>query len=488
MSTWDDAAVDWDDAAVDWDAGDAVTVVSHAEPFESGSEAADLTTSNTVFSAISKGASSTAKFKAAQALHGSSGAELVAAANETVTCDRTITSSPLVWSRVYSKGLPSLTMSAGSFTLIRARLGATTYAQVKVKSNGSFELVKENNTLVAASATLITAGKAFRVSLGIDASGTALTCKIYVGANLESTTPTETLGGTAGTYGGGNIDLFLFGVGTAQTGGLTVPLDSVEISNVAEPGPLGTAGAAAPAGNVFFEDFEDGPVGANLSPATTNYTQATFNSASGAFSDTWAYDGSLSGRIVTTADGGTGTLDQILTAAVSKRVMARRFRVPVLPGAPNNICTLIRVRSGATTVAQVMVDSSGRIVLRREGNTTVDQTAPNWVVPNSDFGVMMVVDGPSATVKASLWVSGRNMETTAPDLVLTGQYAGGSFDRILDGIGTAQPAGWALHLDRAFDLNDEPALPTAAGMTKYVRSAGAWAAATRYWRSAGAWV
>lgn len=117
--------------------------------------------------------------------------------------------------------------------------GGTVLARLEVNSAGTFD-IKNGTTLQATSTTTATLDQWCRLEWGLNAA-TGQELRIYVGANVEGTTPDETITG-AFTATTGQQMLLGWGGNTANR---TMYLDAVAIDNATWVGPLVSGGTPA---------------------------------------------------------------------------------------------------------------------------------------------------------------------------------------------------------------------------------------------------
>ncbi len=191
-----------------------------------------------------------------------------------------------------------------------------------------------------------------------------------------------------------------------------------------------------PAATAFSEDFENGTLGAAVDNLNSGYS--SFNGTP-TFDNTAIVSGTLSGKMV--SDGTTSqSFTQALPSSATTRYMRRYFRFAALPVGG---MTLIRTRVNATTAttAQVVLNSSGLFQIR-DGNTGV-ATSTTAVTLNTWVRLEWGVDGTTTNTQTlKIFVLGNYNGSTASETV-SGAYTNGSFDRVIDGLGTALYNGTA---------------------------------------------
>jgi hypothetical protein len=144
---------------------------------------------------------------------------------------------------------------------------------------------------------------------------------------------------------------------------------------------------------------------------------------------------------------GSYALNQTLSSSVSARVMQRYYLFQTLP-ATNTIVTLIRLLLSGTTVAQLVLNSSGTLGLRNTGNVTV--ATSTYVVPlNNWIRIHWSVDTTAGTQTCTIF-SGKALEGMTATATLAGSYSGGNFGTVKDGIGTST-TNFTMYLDSVAD-------------------------------------
>jgi hypothetical protein len=130
-----------------------------------------------------------------------------------------------------------LALSTTTYHLFWGNNGATLAWRVQIQSNGTIQ-IQAGSTSQATSTTAITAGQTFRLECLMDHPSSAMTCRIFVGANSEGTVPDETISFSGVSI---NTQTTQFFLGSNQIPAVTFWSDGVGATTGDWPGPLGTA-------------------------------------------------------------------------------------------------------------------------------------------------------------------------------------------------------------------------------------------------------
>ncbi len=195
------------------------------------------------YTSILLGAGSTVTYDAANKMEGTAAVKFVGAANVTATAKLTgLTATRRVMRRYWR--LP-VAPSATGVVLTRLRDGgAVTLASLNLDINGHL-LIRDRTTTRWTSTGVYTNNAALRTVFTVDSTALTIRVDIYIGTNLNGTTPDETSG--VQVYTTATIAQVEDGMGTAQGVGLTYTMymDAVLDDDTADPGGLSSALLAA---------------------------------------------------------------------------------------------------------------------------------------------------------------------------------------------------------------------------------------------------
>lgn len=199
------------------------------------------------------------------------------------------TAIPKVWARLYAY---IETMPAATSAVYEPLAGSTVLAEMRITSTGAVQLRNSSFTQVAISPTgLITAGTFVRFAHYFDSAGTQQ-ARVYVGANVNSTTPDWDSGAVA-TTATPSPDGFQTGIINSTTAAYHI--DNVAADNATWVGPA-TTSDIPPVANA-------GPDQSNVEPwATVTLTGTDSDSDGTVTARAWAQ---TAGTTVTLS--GTGT-------------------------------------------------------------------------------------------------------------------------------------------------------------------------------------
>lgn len=117
----------------------------------------------------------------------------------------------------YRAYVKRVTAASTNANMINVRDSATTtITAITMTATGKFNL-RDGSTQVASSTNGMAVGDWARIELDVDRGGGTQALSIYLGANIESSTPTETISG-ASTAGVGDIGSVLTGLPVASSG------------------------------------------------------------------------------------------------------------------------------------------------------------------------------------------------------------------------------------------------------------------------------
>ncbi|HLR83956.1 MAG TPA: hypothetical protein VK059_03350, partial [Nocardioidaceae bacterium] len=215
------------------------------EDFESGSNGAVLSTSNTVFDSFY---GNDATFTDAHSVTGSLAGDFTA--NGTQCMASTLTSEPVIYRRFYMwiDAIPT----SNSF-IAQAVESDSNRAQIRIEPDGSLA-VRNAFVKVWTSTAPIPTQEWLRVEWKLDSTNQLQACRLFLGPNLHGTTPNDKSGDV--TFDSGAFDQLNIGNVTANTLGLLV--DDIEDDNADWPAPaessplavVATAQSTVPTGSL----------------------------------------------------------------------------------------------------------------------------------------------------------------------------------------------------------------------------------------------
>lgn len=196
------------------------------EDFEGGSSGSAITTANTAYNAVPVSGSGTNTFQAG--LFGLCARCGVTAASSTAYLQQDFTATGVRYLRRYFK----VSALPGGFNVILAALVSpnTNRARVGLTVAGLL-LIQNGTTTVGTSTTVVAADTWYRVEWKLDNTGATQSLQIFVGANINGTTPDETI---TGTFSTGTFNRVREGNPTGFQ--IQVFLDAVKDDNAAYPG------------------------------------------------------------------------------------------------------------------------------------------------------------------------------------------------------------------------------------------------------------
>jgi hypothetical protein len=113
---------------------------------------------------------------------------------------------------------------------------------VYLMASGKFRLLQADDTQLFQTVTPIAAGDSVRIEVGVDFVNDTAELRVFYGANLHSTTPSETSGPVAAVFDGADVDEVRFGLTTGQANVPNFSMDDLAFSNLDWVGPSGTSG------------------------------------------------------------------------------------------------------------------------------------------------------------------------------------------------------------------------------------------------------
>jgi hypothetical protein len=462
---------------------------SFYESFENGTDGVATTTSNTVYSSFTGVPVFDNAAFVAGALSGMSTSAGTASSFATQNLPSPVTD------RYFRRYLRVSAWPTGAtvLPLVRTRNSSTTNTTAQIVMNTSGQLVlRDNNTAVATSTTVIGLNSWFRVEWHIAGGSTTQTLRIFTDSNYNGSSPTETI---SGAYTNGSFDR-VNDAGTNQTvdPGNTVTLDgtassdpenalqtfewvqisgtavTLDATNIDQPtftAPSVSGGTTlvfglrvydvagarsaqdtvsitvtAPIVPVFTEKFEGGTNGAAITTSNTAYSAVTGTCT---FDNSAQILGTYSGKCF--ANGTTAAfLRETFASSVSERYFRRYIRFSAIPTA--NVA-IMRTRLSSTSTAQILLLSTGVLQLR-DGSTVI--TTSNTVCSINTWYRLEwhVVGGGAQTLRI---FAGNSLHSVTPTETVTATVTAPTFDRIEDGAGTAGYTG-NVWLDEVCDYTN----------------------------------
>jgi hypothetical protein len=130
-----------------------------------------------------------------------------------------------------------LSLATSTYHLFWGNNVSTLAWRVQLQSNGTID-IQAGSTSHATSTTAISAGETFRLECFVDHTNSALTCRIFKGANSEGTTPDETI-----SFSGFSIlaSTTQFFIGSNQIPAVTFWTDAVAAATGDWIGPAGSS-------------------------------------------------------------------------------------------------------------------------------------------------------------------------------------------------------------------------------------------------------
>ncbi|HSX30885.1 MAG TPA: hypothetical protein VLE99_03125 [Candidatus Saccharimonadales bacterium] len=201
-----------------------------SEGFETGPNGATITTSNCAYSSVT----GTAVFDNFTFMANTLSAKLSPGGGAAVTLKENFTSPPIMhrFFRRYFR-VNALPSGANILVPMRIRSGVNSVAQLTLQQSGVLTIRDGPTTVVATSTSTVSINTWFRVEWEVNATGSTQNCRLFMGANVNGTTPTETL---SGSYTQGGFDKIEDGIGAASFAG-SMWIDGVDDDDTTWPGP-----------------------------------------------------------------------------------------------------------------------------------------------------------------------------------------------------------------------------------------------------------
>ena len=281
-----------------------------SEDFNSLGNGVTLTTGNTDFDNLFASGSGTFTSSTSSTIHGTFGRfNTTTSSTDFARKQYSSTSSRFYRFYIRLSSLPAAT--ATLFSLLDAP-GTSTVSALRMQTDGTI-LLRNGVVTVDTSTTALNTNEWMRIELFYNAAASTQTMRIYAGADVDSTTPTETLTGAATN---GATSYMQYGMITSQAS-QTYDLDEVESSTVTWLGPPSTDTISAISGSIASP--------AAWSEGTTKGLGFSLSSATGGLDSKWGSGANyaafpLSGTTFHTRSGYTGG---------TKDIVAMRARVDI---------------------------------------------------------------------------------------------------------------------------------------------------------------
>lgn len=309
---------------------------SLANTAEGGTADVAVTTGNSggdsgnAFDLIGSSGTGSVTYRSTPVAHGTRSIQFQAAAADTrfAVWNTSWTGSSSVYARLYLRFPDATPTNNTQIIQIRESDGVTIGCDVRLSTAGAIQL-RAPQTLRYTSATTIPAGEWVRLELYVVSSATVgrIQARLFTGANLEGTIPTEEFGSPTTNWdtGNGTIGGFSFGISSAPgQAAFDMFVDSVKFDTAGWVGPLNPGPTTTPASayiGIFAGDTSpasEDPVSPLLVPAEGAWFGAT-TAATGVQSDStstglsqWVTQTGFRPQILSFYE--TGTFNGVLSA------------------------------------------------------------------------------------------------------------------------------------------------------------------------------
>lgn len=235
------------------------------ENYDSSTDGTTVSTSTTTYGQVGIGGTATLTHSSTRSRTGLSMKATGSTAGDNAV-GRDIFSAGLVsnrWRRFY---FLSSTIGTSDLIICGAfSTNATTRARLKLNIAGTFT-IQNGVTAVGTSTTVLSADTWCRLEWELNGGAGTQTLRIFVGANVEGTTPDETVGPF--TFNAGTFDRQMDGMVVAPTAAKTIYIDNVAGDDATWLGPVGgTTGSpqvGLPATDIGVQSWVGVPDTANL--------------------------------------------------------------------------------------------------------------------------------------------------------------------------------------------------------------------------------
>ena len=211
-----------------------------AEDYSGGSDEATITTGNSSYDSLfASGSASLAFDDAVDLFSGLSGRHLTTASGETTNWRWDHTAETELWFRYYFR--ISDATPASNFVLFAFHNGANRIAEVQITSGGLIRLRDNGNTQRYINSTPVTANEWVRIEGHFVFSTTTghMELQIFMGANVNGTTPDETIGNQTDNWDtGASSDNIRGGLISSPAQAITLWDTRISVDDAAFPGPV----------------------------------------------------------------------------------------------------------------------------------------------------------------------------------------------------------------------------------------------------------
>lgn len=201
--------------------------------------------SGDAFNTVTIGTGATLAFDNAHAAHGTLGMQVATAGTTATSLAEYGITATVAWFRAYVFVTAN---PAANVNIIRLLDSATILTTVRLNSSGKIAFLTGAATLSGTSSATFPLNQWFRIEVGVDftAPGSqTVTVRLYLGADPDSISITETISATALTVGSTNISTVRYGVITTGTNIGPFWLDDLAFSDVTWLGPVFSGQGAA---------------------------------------------------------------------------------------------------------------------------------------------------------------------------------------------------------------------------------------------------
>lgn len=402
--------------------------------FEGGTNGAGLTAG----SGGNTGGASGDFFNAVTATAGtvtfSTSAAMVGSLGVAFTQDATTSTAQLVrWSgtnytvaymRAYVK-FP--TLPAANFIFMRAQRTSVNRALIRMSSTGNIQLADSAGTLRYTSTKAFTANEAFRIEthFAFDATNGHMEARLFWGANLNGTTPDETVGVFTDNWNLGGPDADFFDYGNLTNGtGTTRYMDALGFSDTTWVGPAVTANPVThvapgvtftggshtanhgtPSG-LWTENAEGGTDEQVVSTSTTGFTFVTIDAGAAFVHDTaYKVEGSKSFRLLLPAGNfnAYGRKDIVGAPTTLYTRIHLRTDATTVTGSPSAIWVVKDING--ITVGSVELTAARHLVVKDVGGVVLASSEP-WTLPSGGWNrieIRFVASGTVGAIEVRAW-------------------------------------------------------------------------------------
>lgn len=319
------------------------------------------------FDAVTIGGADTLTFSSTQVAHAGHSYRWVPANASTRTFVRWSTSEgaqSTIYGRLYLWTASNPVTNAIAF--FNALSSVTARCRIRLTTAGKIAVVNAAGTVLATSTNSITLSAWNRIEFGFTFSSSVGTYTVSLFA-ADSTSPVETLAGSAANFGGTSADTFEFITGLAANYGSsarTYYFDDLQLNTVALPGPAGITGSAIAALGGLS-------VSTSGTPTVTGSVAATLGALTVTTSGTRSTTGTTAAALgsLTAAVSGTPNVLGTITATLGA-LTASAAGVRATPGAATApLGDLTITVTGAPTVSATVTTILGNLAVSTVGTS-----------------------------------------------------------------------------------------------------------------------